>query len=73
MAALAAYVTGAWQRHTGEKRSIGFNGQVRTGDPVSQVANVERAVQAGFSPHMRVDKGIDRYIEWFVHSEPKKA
>jgi UDP-glucose 4-epimerase len=44
--------------------AIGFNNQVREGDPRFYHADVSRSAALGWSPKYSLSDGIDRYVSW---------
>ena len=42
-----------------------FNGQIREGDPVRLIADVNTASDWGFSPTVDMEYGISEYVDWF--------
>ena len=48
---------------------IAFSGQKRHGDPLTLVANIEKLNRLGFKPTYSLDRGIEKYINWFKHRE----
>lgn len=50
---------------------IGFNGNVRPGDPRFYHADVSRARQLGFQPSVKLAEGLESYAQWFKTSWSK--
>ena len=47
------------------KTRVSFNGQSRTGDPFSLVANTARMRSQGIECPIPVTQGIAEYVDWF--------
>ena len=45
-------------------RDFSFSGEVRTGDPLNWHADISKIRKWGFSPHVNIHEGINKYIEW---------
>jgi UDP-glucose 4-epimerase len=56
-----ALVLDAW----GGGRTVSFSGRSRPGDPVNLVADATRLHAVGFAPAIRLEQGIQAYVEWF--------
>ena len=44
---------------------VRFNGVARTGDPISLVADTQKATELGFKPLINIDVGIKDMVQWF--------
>ena len=54
----------------GAPTRIGFNGQVREGDPESLVADPALARALGFEPEVSLEDGLQRFAAWFAGAGP---
>jgi UDP-glucose 4-epimerase len=61
VAEFVALVLDAW----GGGRTVSFSGRSRPGDPVNLVADATRVHALGFAPAIRLEQGIQAYVEWF--------
>ena len=43
-----------------------FNGNARAGDPPGQQADVSNASAWGWCPRIKLEQGIQRYVDWFM-------
>jgi UDP-glucose 4-epimerase len=48
----------------GCSQALGFNGEVKPGDPVTMVADTRRAEAFGFAPSVSLQDGLARYAAW---------
>lgn len=45
--------------------NLNFENAVHNGNPVSLVANTDKAVSIGYKPKILIDTGLERYAKWF--------
>lgn len=56
----------ALARALGRRAEIGFNGQVRQGDPEALVADAAYARTLGFEPRVGLEEGLSRLADWLA-------
>ena len=52
-----------------QNKKITFNGEIKIGDPLNWLANIEQVKNMGFVPQYNLKSGLKKYIQWLKENE----
>lgn len=58
------YVSELFHQNFGNSKTIGFNNQVKPGDPLNWRADISLLKSLGYQQTVSIENGIERYINW---------
>jgi UDP-glucose 4-epimerase len=64
-----ALISKEFEKYNIPARPVEFNNIVRAGDPAYYWADIQRALETGWTPKVSLAEGAARYVEWFVNSK----
>ena len=58
------YVAELFHKNFHNSKTIGFNNQIKQGDPLNWKADISVLKSLGYKQNVSIEKGIQRYIDW---------
>ena len=58
------YVAELFHKNFHNSKTIGFNNQIKQGDPLNWKADISVLKSLGYKQNISIEKGIERYIDW---------